>query len=207
MLWRTGKKKNKWVIFNYFLILISNYYNSTVISKQTLYDSNTSVFVVVQSLSCVCILAALWTAAHQASLSFTISRSLLKLMSSESVMPSNHLILCRSLLLFPSIFLSIRVFSNVLALGIRWPKCWSFGNNPFNEYSGLISFRTDWFALLAVQGSLGSSPGPQFESINSLALRPLYGPPLVSGPDYRKNHSFDTMDLCWQSDVSAFQYH
>ena len=93
-----------------------------------------------------------WTAACQASLSFTISRSLLKPMSIESVMPSNHLILSQPLLLLPSIFPSIRVFSNELALHIRWPKYWSFSISPSNEYSGLISFRIDSCHLLAVQG-------------------------------------------------------
>ena len=95
-----------------------------------------------------------WTAACQASLSITNPRSLLKLMSIESVMPSNHLILCHPLLLLPSIFPSIRVFSNESVLGIRWPKYWSFSFSisPSNEHSGLISFRTDWFDLLAVQG-------------------------------------------------------
>ena len=99
-----------------------------------------------------------WTAAHQASLSITNSRSLLKLMSIEPVMPSHHLILCRPLLLLPSIFSSIRVFSNELALCIRWPKYWSFSFSisPSNKYSGLISFRIDWFDLLAVQGTLKS---------------------------------------------------
>ena len=98
-----------------------------------------------------------WTAARQASLSITNSQSLLKLMSIESVMPSNHLILCPPLLL-PSIFPSIRVFTSELALHIRWPKCWrfSFHISPSNEYSGLISFRMDWFDLLAVQGTLKS---------------------------------------------------
>ena len=97
-----------------------------------------------------------WTAAHQASLSITNSRSLLKLMSIKSVMPSNHLILCRSLLLLPSIFPSITVFSNESALHIKWPKYWSFSFSisPSSEYSGLISFRIDWFDLLAVQGTL-----------------------------------------------------
>ena len=99
-----------------------------------------------------------WTAASQASLYFTISWSLLKLMSIESVMPSNHLILCRLLLLLPSIFPSIRVFSSELALHIRWLKYWSFSFSisPSNEYSGLISFRIDWFDLLAIQGNLKS---------------------------------------------------
>ena len=108
--------------------------------------------VIVQSLSCVQLFATLWTAAHQASLSFTISQSLFKLMSIESVMPSNHLILCHPLLLLPSIFPSIKVFSNESALRIRWPKYWSFSFNisPSSEYSGLISFRMDWLDLLAV---------------------------------------------------------
>ena len=99
-----------------------------------------------------------WTAAHQVSLSITNSRSLLKLMSIESVMPSNHLILYRPLLLLPSIFSSIRVFSNESALLMRWPKYWSFSFSisPSNEYSGLISFSRDWLDLLAVQGTLKS---------------------------------------------------
>ena len=99
-----------------------------------------------------------WTAACQASLSMTNSWSLLKLMSIESVMPSNHLILCRPLLLLPLIFPTIRVFSNESVLRIRWPKYWSFSFNisPSNEYSGLISFRMDWLDLLAVQGTLKS---------------------------------------------------
>ena len=96
-----------------------------------------------------------WTAACPASLSFTISRNLLKLMSIESMMPSNHLILCYPLLL-PSIFPSIRVFSNESALHVRWPKYWSFSISPFNEYSGLILFKTDWLDLLAVQGTFKS---------------------------------------------------
>ena len=99
-----------------------------------------------------------WTAAHQASLSFTISQSLLKPMSIELMMPSNHLVLCHPLLLLPSIFPSIRVFSIKLALCIRWPKYWrfSFSISPSSEYSGLISFRIDWLDLLAVQGTLKS---------------------------------------------------
>ena len=111
------------------------------------------VVVIVQSLSHVWLFATPWTSACQASLSFTISWSLLKLMSIESVMPSNHLILCHPLFLPPSIFPSIRVFSNETVLRIRWPKYWSFSFSisPSYEYSGLISFRIDWFDLLAVQ--------------------------------------------------------
>ena len=113
---------------------------------------------VVQSLSYVWLFATSWAAARQASLSFTISWNLLKLMSIESVMSSNHLILCHSLLLLPSIFPSIRVFSNESGLHIRWPKYWnfSFSISPSTEYLGLISFRMDWFDLLAVQGILKS---------------------------------------------------
>ena len=112
----------------------------------------------VQSLSCVRLFVTPWTAAHLASLSITSYRSLLKLMPIESVMPSNHLILSHPLLLPPSIFPSIRVFSNKSAVRIRWPKYWSFSFNisPSNEYSGLISFRMDWLDLLAVQGTLKS---------------------------------------------------
>ena len=112
----------------------------------------------VQSLSLVQLFATPWTAARQASLSITNSWSLPKLMSIESVMPSNHLILCCLLLLLPSIFPSIRVFSDESALHIRWPKYWSFSFSisPSNEYSGLISFRMDWLDLLAVQGTLKS---------------------------------------------------
>ena len=112
----------------------------------------------LQSLSHVWLFATSWTAACQASLSFTISQSLLKIMSTESVMPSNHLVLCHLLLLLPSIFPSIQVFSNESVLHIRWPKYWSFSFSisPSNKYSGLISLRIDWFDLLAVQETLKS---------------------------------------------------
>ena len=134
-----------------------------------------------------------WTAAHQASLSFLISWSLLKLVSIESVMPSNHLILCHPLLLLPSIFPSIRFFAKELVLCIRWPKYWSFSFSisPYNEYLGLISFRMDWLDLLAVQGTQESSPTSQFKSINSSVLSFLYSPTLTSIHDYWKNQSFD----------------
>ena len=114
------------------------------------------VFLVVQSLRCLWLFATPWTVSCQASPSFAISWSLLKLMSIMWVMPSNHLILCHPILLLPSIFPSIRVFSNESALCIRWPKYWSIGfsMSPFNEYSGLSSFRIDWFDHLAVQGTL-----------------------------------------------------
>ena len=114
-------------------------------------------------------------------------------MSINSVMLSNHLILCQPLLLLPVIFPSIRVFSNVSVLHIRWPKCWSFSFSisPSNEYSGLISFRIDLLDLLAIQGTLKSSPTPQYKSIGSSALSFLYGSVLTSIHDYWKNHSFD----------------
>ena len=142
----------------------------------------------------------------QGFLSFIISLSLLKLICIESMMPSNHLILCRPLLL-PSIFPSIGVFCKESALLVRWLKYWSFSFSisPSNKYSGLISFRIDWLDLLAVQGTLQeSSLAPQFESINSSVLSLLYGPTLTLVHDYWKNHSFDYTDLCRQRDVSAF---
>ena len=143
------------------------------------------VFFVVKLLSHFQLFATPWTVACQASLSFTISQILLKLLSTESVMPSNHLILCRSLLLLPSIFPSIRVFSNESALHIR-PKYWSFSFSisPSNEYSGLISFRMDWvWSPCSPRDSQDSFPTPQFKSINSLVISLLY--------DYWKNCSFD----------------
>ena len=141
-------------------------------------------FSSVQSLSCIQLFATPWTAALQASLSITTSWSLLKLMSIESVMPSNHLILYCPLLLPPSIFPSIRVFSSESVLCIRWPNwSFSFSISPSNEYSELISFRIDWIDLL--------SPGPQLESINPSVLSFLYSPTLTSAHDYWKNHSFD----------------
>jgi len=133
--------------------------------------------------------------------------SLLKLMSIKSVMPSHHLILCRPLLLLPSIFPSIRVFSNESALRIRWPKCWSFSFNisPSNKYSGLISFRMDWFDLLAVQGTLKSllqhhSSKASVLQCSAFFMVQLSHPYMTTG----KIHSFDYTDLCWQSDISAF---
>ena len=130
---------------------------------------------------------------HTRPLSITNSRSPPKPMSIEVVMPSNHLILCGPLLLLPSIFPSIRVFSDESALLIRWPKYWSFSFSisPSNEHPRLISFRMDWLDLLAVQGSLESSPTPQFKSINSSVLSFLHSPTLTSIHDHRKNHSLD----------------
>ena len=148
-----------------------------------------------------------WTAARQASLSVTNSRSLLKLMSIESVMPSNHLILCCPLLLPPLVFPSIRVFSNESVLHIRWPKYWSFSFSisPSNEYLGLISFRVDWFDLLAVQGTLRSLLQHHILKVSILQHSAFFVVQLhISVHDYWKNHSFDYVDLCQQSDVPGF---
>ena len=159
----------------------------------------------VQLLSHVQLLVTPWTAARQASLFFTISWSLLKLMSTESVMPYNHLFY-HPLFLLPSIFPSIRVFSSELALHIRCPKyqSFSFSISPSNEYSGLISFRTDWFDL-AVQAtfkSLLQHHNSKASILQHLAF--FNGSTLTSIHNYWKNHSFDYMDLCQQSDISAF---
>ena len=148
----------------------------------------------VQSLSRVRLFVTPWTAAHQASLSITNSRSLLKLTSVESVMPSNHLILCPPLLLLPSIFPSIRVFSKESVLCIRRPKCWSFSFSisPSSEHPGLTSFRMDWLDLLAVQGTLKSLlQHHSFKGNNSSVLSFLHSPTLTSIHDHWKNHSFD----------------
>ena len=150
--------------------------------------------VSVQLLSHVRLFVTPWTAAYQASLSITNSQSLLKLRSIESVMPSNHLILCRPLLLLPSIFPCIRFFSNESVLHISWPKYWSFNFSigPSNGYSGLISFRMDLLGSPCSPGdSQESSSTPQFKSINSSALNFLYSPTLTSIHDYWKNHSLD----------------
>ena len=174
---------------------------------QNQYCSGFSLVVVVQWLSCVRLFATPWNIALQTSPSFTISRSLLKLTSIQSVMPSHRLILCHLLLFLHSIFPSTRVFSNESALSIIWPKYWSFSFSvsPSNEYSGLISFRIDWFGLLAVQETLKSLlQHHQFKSINSLVSSLLYGPTLTPIHDYWENHSFHYMDLCQQSDVSVF---
>ena len=162
---------------------------TTLVSSLTLYQLNS-----VQSLIRVRLFVIPWTAACQASLSFIISQNLLKLVSTELVMPFNHFILCHALFLPPSIFASIRVFSNESALCTRWPKfgSFSFSISPSNEYSGPISFRMGWSDLLAVQGTLKSLiPTPQFKSIDSSVLSFLYGPTLTSIPDYWKNHSLD----------------
>ena len=137
--------------------------------------------------------ATLWTAAHQASLSITNSRSLLKLMSIESVMPSNHLSLCRPLLLLPSIFPSIRVFSNESALHISWPKYWSFSFSisPWNEHPGLISFRMDWLDLLAAQGTLKSLLQHHSSKASILWHSAFFMVQLTFIHDYRKKQGLD----------------
>ena len=147
---------------------------------------------IVQSLSHVWLFMPCGLhAAHQASLSFSFSRSLLKLMSTESVMASNHFILCCPLLHLPSIFPSIRVFSNELALHIRQSQYWNFSFSPSNEYSELISFRIDGlvWSPCCPRGSQESSPAPQFKSINSWAFKFIYGPTLTCAHDYWKNHT------------------
>ena len=151
----------------------------------------------VQPLSCARLFATLWTAARQASLSVTNLQSLLKLMSIESVMLSNQLILCHPLLLLPSVFPSIRVFSNKLVLRIRWPKYrgFSFSFSPSNEYSGLISFEwTGWISLLS-KGPSRVFSSATVKSINSSALSFLYSPTLTSIHDSWKNYSFDEVEL------------
>ena len=168
-------------------------------------------FSSVQLLSRVWLFVTPWTAAHQASLSITNSQSLLKLMSIESVMPSNHFTLCHPLLHPPSIFPSIRVFSKESALRIRWPKYWSFSFNisPSNEYSGLISFRMDWFDLLAAaKGPPHPHPHTPLPRKSLLQhhsskasivwcsgffMVQLSHPYMTTG----KNHNFDYMDFCW----------
>ena len=165
-------------------------------------------FSSLQLLSRVWLLVIPWTAARQASLSLTNTRSLPKSMSIESVMPSNHLILCFPLLLLPSIFPSIKVFSNESALCVKWPKYWSFSFKvlPMN-IQGL--FPLGWTGLISLQ-SKGLSrvffniTVQKHQSISSSMLSLFYGPTLTSIHDYWKNHTFDYTDLCWQSDISGF---
>ena len=154
------------------------------ISKQQI-----SAFSSVQLLNCAQFFRIPWSEARQASLTITNSQSLLKLMSHELVMPSNDLILCRPLFLLPSVFPSIRIFSNESVLHIRWPKYWSFSFSisPSNEYSGLISFRMDWLDILEVQGTLKSL----LQHHSSKASILLHSPTLTSIHDHRKNHSLD----------------
>ena len=166
-----------------------------------------ATFSSVQSLSCVWLFVTPWTTARQASLSITNSQSLPKPMSIELVMPSNHLILCRPLLLLPSIFPSTRVFYNKSTLCIRWPKYWSFSFSisPSNEHPGLISFRMDWLDLLAVQGTLQSllqhhSSKASILQHSAFFIVQLSHPYMTTG----KTSTLTKTDLCWQSNVSAF---
>ena len=162
--------------------------------------------VVVQPLGHVWIFVTLWPVAREASLSFTVSRSLLRFMSIESMMPSSHLSLCCPLLL-PSVFPSIRIFSSESVLRIRWPKYWSFSISPFNEYSGLISFRIDWFDLLAVQGTLKSflqhhclkASILQHSAFFMVQFPHQY---MTAGKTIALTMSSHSFDLCWQSEVS-----
>ena len=149
------------------------------------------MFFSVAQLSHIRLLVTPRTAAHQASLSITISWSLLKPVSIESVMPSNHLLLCHPHLLLPSFFPSIRVFSSTSALRIRWPKDWSSSISLSDEYSGLISFITDWLDLLAVQGILKSLLQHHSSKASILQHSALCNPDFTSIHDYWKNHSLD----------------
>ena len=166
-------------------------------------------FSSVQLLSCVQLFATPWTAALQAPLSITNFWSLLKLISIEPVRPSNRLILCHPLLLPPSIFPSIRVFSSESFLCIRWPKYWSFSFSisPSNEYSGLIFFRMDLLDLLPVQRTLRNLLQHHSSKASILQFSAFFiVSTLTSIHDSWKNHSLDYMDLCWQSNISAFEY-
>ena len=178
---------------------------SRALFTHSIYNSLHPV-IVVQLLSPVQLFAALWTAAHQAFLSFIISQNLFKFMSIELMMQSNLLILCCSLFLLPSIFPSIIIF-NESAHCIRCPKDWSFSFSisPSNDYLGLISFRIDWFNILAVQGTFKSllqhhSSKASVLQCSAFFMVQLSHPYMTTG----KIHSFDYTDLCWQSDISAF---
>ena len=178
--------------------MVWNHIDLNLYNVQVIVNQMTVQFSSVQSLSHVRLFETPWTAACQASLSIANSRSLLKLISIESVMPSNHVILCHPLLL-SSIFASIRVFSNELVLHIRWPKYWnfSFSISPSNEYSELTSFRMDWLDLLAVQQTLNSllqhhSSKASILRCSSFFIVQLSHPCMTTG----KNHHLDEMDLC-----------
>ena len=161
------------------------------------------VAIVVQLLHCVRLFVTPWTEADQASLSFTVSWNLLKFMSIELMMLSSNFILCHPLLLLPSVFPSIRVFSNELALHIRWPKYWSFSFSisPSNEYSGLIL--TGLISLLPKWLSRVFSSTTIWKH-NFFGIQTSLRPALTSICDYWRNHSFDYAELCWPSDVFAF---
>ena len=163
-------------------------------------------FSSVQSLRNVRLFATPWTAARQASLSITNSQSLFKIMSIVLVVPYNHLILCHHLLLLPSVFLSIRVFSNESTLHMRWPNHWSlsFSISPYNEYTRLISLGGTGLTPLLSKGLLRVFSNTTVQKHQFFGAQlPLY-PTLTPTHDYWKNCSFDWMDLCWQSNVSTF---
>ena len=158
--------------------------------------------VVVQSHNCVRLFMTPWTAAHKAFLSFTVSRSLLKFMSIESVMPSNHLILCHPLLFPSSVFPSIRIFSNWLTVHIRWPKYWNFSFSiiPSSKYSGLISFRFNCFELFAIQGTLKSFPQQQNLKASNIWCSAFFKiqlshPEMTTGKTATKYKSIHTYNL------------
>ena len=167
-----------------------------------------SLFLIHCSVTKLCLTLQSHGLQHTISLSFTNSQILLRFMLIESVMLSNHLILCQPLLLLPPLPPRIRVFSNELVLHIRWPKYWSFSFSisPSNKYSGLISFRIDWFDLLAVQGTLKSSPAPQFKKHRFSGAQPsLWSNSHICTPLLKKKkNSFDYTNLCQQSEVSVF---
>ena len=160
--------------------------------------TETVTYIIVHLLNCVQLFVTPWTATCQASLSFTVSWNLLRFMSIELVMSSNHLILCCTLLLLPSVFPSIRVFSSESALHDRWPKNLSFSISPSREYSGSISFRIDWFDLALRQDFAQSSEPLRLWGLAFFTV-PLSHPYMTTGKT-----SFDYTDLCQQSDASAF---
>ena len=191
-------------IFRFFLDRKLEILEHDLTTQQSNY--NHFIIVLVQLLSHVWLFVIPWTTAFQASLSFTIFWNLLILMSIDSVMPSNHLILCHPLLLLPSVFHSIRVFSSESALQIRWPNYWSFGFSISlsNEYSGLISFRIGWFNLLAVQGTIKILIQYHISKASILWCSAYFTVQLL--PPYMTTGKTIvlTMDICLQSDVSTF---
>ena len=175
----------------------TSYPNRIFSSKTSTYYILHVQFSSIQSLSCVRLFATPWTAAHQASLSFTTSWSVLKLMPIDSVMLSNHLILCHPLLFLPSVFPSTRVFFSELALCIRWPKYWSssFNISPSNEYSVFIAFKIDWFDFLAVQGTLKSFLQHYSSKASIFRHSAFFIVQLIYTHDCWKNHNFDYTDF------------
>ena len=200
---KKGKKLRDRLVTVWMKLKISFYFLTKISMSASLIFSSS---VVAQLLSCSVMSnsATLWTTAPQTSLSFVISLSLLKLLSIELVMPSHPLLPSFP----PALNLpSISVFSNKFALCIRWPKYWNFSISPFNDYSGLISFKIDWFDLPVVQGTLKSLLQHNSKASIFQCSGLLYGPILTHQGlihDYWKNHSCDCTNFCWQNDVSAF---